>query len=174
MKKAQSGVIVTFILGLCINAGAVSLTLEGAGTDVSVGNSQALYASDSTGRAVPVTAVGMPAPDGGKISELGVPSMMPDGRVVFGAEVTTKGERGSTDRQQWEIFIGNPETRCAASQFARRAARVIRGWRARGDEEQERGNRRVPSLHGCDHSTSRLALPVTMRITPRRQPRATQ
>ena len=35
--------------------------------------------------------------------------MMPDGRVVFGAEVTTKGEHGSTDRQQWNIFIGNPD-----------------------------------------------------------------
>ena len=109
MKKAQLGILVTFILGLSINAHAVSLTLEGVGSSVSVGNSQALYASDSSGRAVPVTAVGMPAPDGGKITELGVPSMMPDGRVVFGAEVTTKGERGSTDRQQWNIFIGNPD-----------------------------------------------------------------
>jgi hypothetical protein len=109
MKKAQLGVIVSFILGLSMNAHAVSLTLEGVGTSVSVGTSQALYASDSGGRATKVTAVGMPAPGGGKVTELGVPSMMPDGRVVFGAEVTTKGERGSTDRQQWNIFIGNPD-----------------------------------------------------------------
>jgi len=109
MNKAQLGVIVTFILGLSMNAHAVSLTLEGVGTSVSVGTSQALYASDSGGRATKVTAVGMPAPGGGKVTELGVPSMMPDGRVVFGAEVTTKGERGSTDRQQWNIFIGNPD-----------------------------------------------------------------
>src|SRR5579862_4535812 len=109
MKKAWLGVIVTCILGLASYAHAVSLTLEGVGSSVSVGNSQALYASDSTGRAVRITAVGMPAPGGGKVSELGVPSMMPDGRVVFGAETTTKGEHGSTDRSEWNIFIGNPD-----------------------------------------------------------------
>jgi hypothetical protein len=109
MKKAQLGVVVAFILALSFSAHAVSLTLEGLGSGVSIGNLQALYASDSGGHAVPVTAVGLPAPGGGKITELGVPSMMPDGRVVFGAEVTTKGERGSTDRQQWGIFIGNPD-----------------------------------------------------------------
>src|ERR1700733_10565361 len=113
MKKAQLGLVVsfiaTFVLALSVNAHAVSLTLEGVGSSVSVGNSQALYASDSSGRAVRISAVGMPAPDGGTITELGVPSMMPDGRVVFGAEVTTKGEHGSTDRQQWTIFFGDPD-----------------------------------------------------------------
>ncbi len=109
MKKALLGVTFTFILGLTCNAHAVSLTLEGVGSSITVGNSQALYASDSGGQATAITAVGMPAPGGGKISELGVPSMMPDGRVVFGAEVTTKGEHGSTDRQQWKIFVGNPD-----------------------------------------------------------------
>lgn len=109
MKKAQLGVIVSFILGLSINAFAVSLTLEGVGNGVSIGTSQGLYASDSTGREVEVIAVGKPAPGGGIFTELGVPSMMADGRVVFGAEVTTKGERGSTDRQEWNIFIGNPD-----------------------------------------------------------------
>ena len=93
MKTVRWGLVVSFILSLCIDAHAVSLTLEGAGTGVSVGNSQALWASNSAGRAVQITAVGMRAPDGGKVSELGVPSMMPDGRVVFGAEVTTKGEK---------------------------------------------------------------------------------
>ncbi len=115
MKKALLGVTFTFMLGLAIDAHAVSLTLEGVGSGVSVGNSQALYASDSTGQATPITAVGMPAPGGGKFSELGVPSMMPDGRIVFGAEVTTKGEHGSTDRQQWNIFIGNPDAAADAS-----------------------------------------------------------
>ncbi|HLI78800.1 MAG TPA: hypothetical protein VKV03_02390 [Candidatus Binataceae bacterium] len=113
MKKALLGLVVsfiaTFVLALSVDVHAVSLTLEGVGSSVSVGNSQALYASDSNGRAVLISAVGMPSPDGGKITELGVPSMMPDGRVVFGAEVTTKGEHGSTDRQQWTIFIGNPD-----------------------------------------------------------------
>jgi len=114
MKKARLSAVVTLvlalsILALSIKAHAVSLTLEGVGNSVSVGNSQALWVSNSGGHAVQVTAVGAPAPDGGKISELGVPSMMSDGRVVFGAEVTTKGEHGSTDRQQWTLFIGNPD-----------------------------------------------------------------
>src|SRR5690242_280464 len=100
---------VALTLGSTFDAHAVSLTLEGAGTGVSIGNSQALWASDSSGRSISITAVGAPAPSGGKISELGVPAMMPDGRVVFGAETTTKGERGSTDRQQWNIFIGDPD-----------------------------------------------------------------
>jgi len=113
MKKAQLGLIAcfiaTFVFGFSLDVYAVSLTLEGVGGSVSVGNSQALYASDANGRAVEIVAVGMPAPGGGTVTELGVPSMIPDGRVVFGAEVTTKGERGSTDRQQWGIFIGNPD-----------------------------------------------------------------
>ena len=83
MKTARLGLIVSFILGFSINAQAVSLTLEGAGTGVSVGNAQALWASDGAGRAVQITAVGIRAPSGGQVSELGVPSMMPDGRVVF-------------------------------------------------------------------------------------------
>jgi hypothetical protein len=53
----------------------------------------------------------MTAPGGGTVSEMGVPSMMPDGRVVFGAEVATPGVKGSTERQQWNIFIGDPEAR---------------------------------------------------------------
>src|ERR1700683_3425477 len=109
MKTHRLGLIVGFILGLSFNAHAVSLTLEGVTGGVSVGNSQALWASDGAGRAGQITAVGMRAAGGGKIRELGVPSMMPDGRVVFGAEVTTKGEKGSTDRQQWNIFIGDPD-----------------------------------------------------------------
>jgi hypothetical protein len=111
MKKAQLGLAVAIILMFVGYAHAVSLTLEGAGTGVSIGNSQALWASDSAGRATAITAVGMPAPGGGKVSELGVPSMMPDGRVIFGAEVTTKGVKGSTDRQQWNIFIGDPDAK---------------------------------------------------------------
>jgi len=109
MKKAHWGLIGTFILALSANAYAVSLTLEGTGAGVNLGTSQALYASDSSGNAIKVTAIGMAAPNGGQITELGVPSMMPDGRVVFGAETITKGEHGSTDRQAWNIFIGDPD-----------------------------------------------------------------
>jgi hypothetical protein len=122
-----AAIAIAFTIGLTIDAHAVSLTLEGAGTGVSVGNSQALWASDSAGRAVEITAVGAQLPGGSKVSELGVPSMMADGRVVFGAEITTKGERGSTDRQQWGIFIGDPE---AASPARRITALQIKNKQA--------------------------------------------
>jgi len=59
-------------------------------------------------------------------------------------------------------------------QIARSAVQVFSGMSARRDEEQERAETRVPSLHGCDHNTSRCSPPVMTRMTPRRQPRATK
>jgi len=109
VKIAVSGFAISLLLILSTNAHAISLTLEGAGTGVSVGTSQVLYASDGGGGAVEITSIKAAAPGGGTFTELGVPSMMPDGRVVFGAEITTKGVKGSTDRHQWNVFIGNPD-----------------------------------------------------------------
>jgi hypothetical protein len=65
------------------------------------------------------------------------------------------------------------EGRRLAGQLPRGAAHIVSGRRAR-NEDQERGENRVPPLHGCDHSTSRFSPPVTIRITPRRQLRATK
>src|SRR5260370_22751888 len=65
--------IVGFFLFIPVTAHAVSLTLEGAGTGVSVGTAQALYASNAAGQQVSVVAVGQKVPSGGKITELGVP-----------------------------------------------------------------------------------------------------
>ena len=59
-------------------------------------------------------------------------------------------------------------------QFSRGGVQVISGSGARRNEQQERGESRVPPFHGCDDSTSRLPLPVTMRTTPLRQVRATK
>src|SRR5205807_134678 len=113
LKMGSRRAILAAILGLFlfvpVTALAVSLTLEGAGTGVSVGTAQALYASNAAGQQVSVVAVGQRAPNGGKVTELGVPSMMPDGRVLFGAEVSRQGEKGSTDRVGWGIYIGDPE-----------------------------------------------------------------
>ncbi len=114
MKNAALGTLVAALLAFAPNARAVSLTLEGAGASLAPGSSQALYASDSAGRAVQITVVGSDAPGEGTFTELGVPSMMADGRVVFGAEVTTKGVKGSTDREQWGVFIGDPEAESSA------------------------------------------------------------
>ena len=90
-----------------LNAHAVSLTLSGnSGASLEMEDAQAVYASDSTGASQLVTGVGMASPDGGKITEVGVPSMMPDGRVIFGAEVQPKD---ANIKARWNIFIGNAD-----------------------------------------------------------------
>jgi hypothetical protein len=87
-------------------AHAVSLTLNGNGADLQTDNTQVVYASDSNGVPVLITAVGMRAPGGGIVTEVGVPSMMPDGRVIFGAETQPKD---ANIKARWNIFIGNAD-----------------------------------------------------------------
>ncbi|HZC47032.1 MAG TPA: hypothetical protein VE243_11190, partial [Candidatus Acidoferrum sp.] len=90
-------------------AHAVSLSLNGNGADLQMDNTQAVYASDSNGVPVLITAIGMAIPSragGGVITEVGVPSMMPDGRVIFGAE-TQSGN--ANVKARWNIFIGNAD-----------------------------------------------------------------
>jgi len=90
-----------------LNAHAVSLTLNGnSGATLEMDDAQAVYASDSSGVSQLVSAVGLSSPDGGKITEVGVPSMMPDGRVIFGAEVQPKD---TNLKARWNIFIGNAD-----------------------------------------------------------------
>ena len=40
------------------------------------------------------------------MTEVGVPSMMPDGRVIFGAETQPKD---TNIKARWNIFIGNAD-----------------------------------------------------------------
>jgi hypothetical protein len=85
------------------SAGAVSLTLSGSGAGL-VESAQALYASNSSGQPILITEVGHLAPDGGAFTEMGVPDMAPDGRVLFAAE-----EIGPGGHRRWDIFVGDPE-----------------------------------------------------------------
>ncbi len=87
-------------------AHAVSLTLSGNGAALQMENTQAVYSSDSNGDPTLITGIGMPAPGGGVVTELGVPSMMPDGRVIFGAETQPKD---TNIKPRWNIFIGNAD-----------------------------------------------------------------
>ncbi len=96
--------VLAVLLGCTGYAHAVSLTLQGETAGLASASSEALYASDSSGKSVLVTEVGLPSPDGGNFSEVGVPSMMADGRVLFGAETTAKD--GKT---HWAIFTGDPD-----------------------------------------------------------------
>jgi hypothetical protein len=91
------------------SAHAVSLSLNGNGADVQLESTQAVYASDSSGVPVLITAIGMPIPSragGGVVTEVGVPSMMPDGRVIFGAE--TQPDNANL-KPRWNVFIGNAD-----------------------------------------------------------------
>jgi hypothetical protein len=89
-----------------MSAHAVSLTLNGNSADLQTDNTQAVYASDSDGVPVLITAVGMSLRGGGVVTDVGVPSMMPDGRVIFGAEVQPKD---TNLKPRWNIFIGNAD-----------------------------------------------------------------
>src|ERR1700693_4915587 len=89
-----------------LTAHAVSLTLNGNSADLQMDNTQAVYASDSNGVPLLITEVGMRAPGGGIVTEVGVPSMMPDGRVIFGAETQPQD---ANVKERWNIFIGNAD-----------------------------------------------------------------
>src|SRR6202041_3796462 len=89
-----------------LSAHAVSLSLNGNSADLQMDNTQAVYASDSNGVPILITEVGMRAPGGGVVTEVGVPSMMPDGRVIFGAETQPKD---ANLKPRWNIFIGNAD-----------------------------------------------------------------
>ncbi|HEY9157815.1 hypothetical protein [Candidatus Binatus sp.] len=89
-----------------LSAHAVSLTLSGTSARLQADDTQAVYASDSNGVPTLITGIGMPAPGGGAVTEVGVPSMMPDGRVIFGAETQPKDTKL---KPKWNIFIGNAD-----------------------------------------------------------------
>src|SRR5208282_4332381 len=89
-----------------LSAHAVSLSLNGNGADLQNDSTQAVYASDSNGVPLLITGIGMKSPGGGVVTEVGVPSMMPDGRVIFGAETQPKD---TNIKPRWNIFIGNAD-----------------------------------------------------------------
>jgi hypothetical protein len=89
-----------------LSAQAISLSLNGNSADLQMDNTQAVYASDSNGVPVLITAIGMTVRGGGTVTEVGVPSMMPDGRVIFGAETQPKD---ANIKPRWNIYIGNAD-----------------------------------------------------------------
>ncbi|MGH7813480.1 MAG: hypothetical protein ACREQI_05700 [Candidatus Binataceae bacterium] len=97
---------VAILAATCIDARAVSLTLSGTSAVVRVEDAQAVYASNANGVATLITGAGMRLHDGSYVLQAGVPSMMPDGRVVFGAEIQPKNP---ALKPRWNIFIGNAD-----------------------------------------------------------------
>jgi len=71
------------------------------GLDGQVETPYAMYASTRDGRLVKIIARGDRAPDGGIISDLGAPAVLPDGVLIFGAEV-------NEGKSKWRILRADP------------------------------------------------------------------
>src|SRR5580704_7350633 len=72
-----------------------------AGVDMS--STSGLYASGRDGSVTLVAQIGAIAPDGDVFNDLGVPSISPEGDVVFGAETI-----GQDNRPRWNIYRAKP------------------------------------------------------------------
>jgi hypothetical protein len=105
-KITVFGTALTFLLSLSIDANAISLRLSGLNIRVRLDDAQAVYASNSKGASQLIAEVGQRIADGAIVTQVGVPSMMPDGRVVFGAE--TQPEDRSL-KPYWNIYVGDAD-----------------------------------------------------------------
>ena len=88
-------------------AGAVVFNMGGpdpgsAGVDTS--STSGLYASGRDGAVTLIAQIGAVAPGGGVFDDLGLPSISPEGDVVFGAEAI-----GQDNRPRWDIYRANAE-----------------------------------------------------------------
>lgn len=98
------GVLVVAVLASAATASAFVLSLQGlngAALDTHAG--RVLYASSARGQITAVASVGVTQIGGATIDDLGLPSTMPDGSVVFGADLMLP-DRTS----HWDILIANP------------------------------------------------------------------
>src|ERR1019366_10038757 len=74
--------------------------------DVDMSSTSSLYASDRDGTVTLIAQLGAIAPGGDIFEDLGVPSVSPEGDVVFGAETV-----GQDKRPRWDIYrakVGAP------------------------------------------------------------------
>jgi hypothetical protein len=94
---------VVFLLAVVRSADAFALGMAGAdGVGLLRNRASTLYASDRDGRVVPLARVGS-ALAGGVVIDLGIPDMMPDGRVLFAAQTET-----AFGLRLWRVYMGNP------------------------------------------------------------------
>ena len=105
MKFKAFAPALAILLAAPLNAHAISLSLSGDSATLQNDATQVVYASDENGVSRLITGIGMRTLDG-TITDVGVPSMMPDGRVIFGAEIQPKDAKGEP---RWNIFIGNAD-----------------------------------------------------------------
>jgi len=106
-----SGLLALAFVMLSIPARAVVFNIGGpegnAGVDMST--TSGLFASGRDGQVTLVAQLGAIAPGGDVFEDLGVPSISPEGDVVFGAETV-----GQDERPRWDIYradVGAPGSR---------------------------------------------------------------
>jgi hypothetical protein len=104
LRMSVCTAVLAILLAFAANAHAITFML-GSPTNVGVGQdlTSVLYASGPNGAAIRLAKLGMGAPGGGVFSDFGVPTVAPDGSVVFAAEVTV----GKTN-PKWHIFHATP------------------------------------------------------------------
>jgi len=114
-----SSLMSLFLTTAPIPASAVVFNLGGpdglAGVDMNA--TSALYASGRDGVVALIAQLGAIAPGGGIFEDLGVPSISPEGDVVFGAETVSQDQR-----PRWDIYRAN-----AGASGNQRIVRVLDG-----------------------------------------------
>src|SRR5262249_10962843 len=108
MARSKEAMLVKSLLlalGACLLSATAALAFAlgmGGENGVMVETADALYAGDAHGRTMRIVQAGALAPDGGVISDIGVPALAPDGSVIFGAEVRL------SERVAWQILRADP------------------------------------------------------------------
>ena len=87
---------------LATPARAVVFNIGTGSADVDMSSTSSLYASDRDGTVTLIAQLGAIAPGGDIFEDLGVPSVSPEGDVVFGAETV-----GQDKRPRWDIYRAN-------------------------------------------------------------------
>lgn len=97
---------VLFLIACATSAYAITFRLGGpdpTGAGIDFDNAAALYASSYNAHPALIAEIGGVAPDGATFTDVGVPSLSPDGKVVFGAE-----ETAFDGNPHWRVFLGDP------------------------------------------------------------------
>jgi hypothetical protein len=105
MKTIRAIVVLVWAIQLAGARNAIGfvVTLGGDGLGVDNNLASALYSGSGQRGVAMLTELGAETPDGGMITDLGVPAVSADGDVVFGAESVEPSGRSS-----WEIFRIDP------------------------------------------------------------------
>ena len=99
-----SSIVALTLIVLATPAGAVVFNMGGPGgaAGVDMSTTSGLYASGRDEVPTLIAQLGAIAPGGDVFEDLGVPSISPEGDVVFGAETV-----GQDDRPRWDVYRAN-------------------------------------------------------------------